>query len=81
VVTAYLRAYGPAAPERVYDWFCNGLGAKRKALTRWLDQLVEQCETVEVDGDHVLALRDDLDAMRTAPASTAVRLLPDATLG
>lgn len=76
LVTAYLRTYGPAAPERVYDWFCNGLGAKRKALTRWLDQLVEQCETVEVDGDHVLAVRDDLDAMRTAPASTAVRLLP-----
>lgn len=76
VVAAYLRTYGPVAPDRVQDWFCNGLGAKRKAFTQWLDQLADQCELVELDGDRVLALREDLDALRAAVASTAVRLLP-----
>ncbi|MEJ7744236.1 MAG: crosslink repair DNA glycosylase YcaQ family protein [Nocardioidaceae bacterium] len=42
VVAAYFRTYGPATPDRVHDWFGKGLGAKRQAITRWLDQLDEQ---------------------------------------
>ena len=76
VVAAYLRTYGPATPDRVHDWFGKGLGAKRLAITRWLDQLDEQCEPVTIEGDRVLVLREDLDDLRTTPASTAVRLLP-----
>ncbi|MDQ6641259.1 MAG: winged helix DNA-binding domain-containing protein [Actinomycetota bacterium] len=76
VVAAYLRTYGPAPPDRLYDWFCKGLGAKRQALTRWLDHLDDQCEVVAVADDRVLVLRDDLDALRSASASSAVRLLP-----
>lgn len=76
VLTAYFRTYGPATPDRVYDWFGNGLGAKRKDITRWLGQLDAQLEPVTVDGDRVLALGEDLDDLRTTPASTAVRLLP-----
>jgi hypothetical protein len=76
VLAAYFRTYGPASPERVYDWFGNGLGAKRKAITGWLHGLDELLEPVTVEGDRVLALREDLPELRAAEASSAVRLLP-----
>ncbi len=76
VVAAYFRTYGPATPDRVYDWFGKGLGAKRPDITRWLHQLDDQCEQVTIDGDRVLVLREDVDDLRTTQASTAVRLLP-----
>ena len=76
VVAAYLRTYGPASPDRVHDWFGGGLGAKRRAISRWLDQLGEQCEQVTINGDRVLVLQEDLDDLQKTPASTAVRLLP-----
>ena len=76
VLAAYFRTHGPASPDRVYDWFGKGLGAKRQVIARWLDRLGERLEPVTVDGDHVLALREDLDELRSTPASTAVRLLP-----
>ncbi len=76
VIAAYLRTYGPATLDRIHDWFGKGLGAKPQAITRWLDQLAEQCEQVTIDGDRVLILREDVDDLRTTSTSTAVRLLP-----
>jgi DNA glycosylase AlkZ-like len=76
VVAAYFRTYGPATAERVYEWFGQGLGAKRRALTRWLDQLDERLVPVTIAGDRALVLAEDLDDLRTTPASDAVRLLP-----
>jgi hypothetical protein len=76
VLAAYFRTHGPATPDRVHDWFGKGLGAKRRAITRWLEQLDGRLEPVSVEGDRVLALREDLDDLRTTPASTSVRLLP-----
>lgn len=76
VVAAYLHTYGPAVPDRLYGWFCKGLGAKRQALTRWLHDLDDQCATVDVDGGRVLVLRGDVDALLTASGSGAVRFLP-----
>jgi hypothetical protein len=76
VVAAYFRTHGPATADRVYDWFGKGLGAKRQAITRWLHQLEERLEPVTIEGDRVLVLREDIDDLRTTPASTAVRLLP-----
>jgi hypothetical protein len=76
LIAAHLRTCGPTTQERIHDWFGDGLGAKRKALARWLHQVDEQCDEVSVDGDRVLVLTDDLDELRKARASTAVRLLP-----
>jgi DNA glycosylase AlkZ-like len=76
LVAAYLRTYGPATPDRVHDWFGKGLGAKRRAITRWLDQLDDRIEHVTIDGDPVVMLAEDLAELRATPASTAVRLLP-----
>lgn len=76
VIAAYVRTYGPAHRDRIYNWFGNGLGAHRKDITRWLGQLGEQLEPVPVDGDLVLCHRDDVDDLKASSASTAVRLLP-----
>ncbi len=76
LIAAHLRTYGPTTSERIHDWFGKGLGAKRKAVGRWLEQVVARCEEITIDGDPVLVLEEDLDELRTTPASTAVRLLP-----
>jgi hypothetical protein len=76
VIAAYLHTYGPAAAEQVHDWVGKGLGGKRRAITRWLDQLDDRCEHITVDGDRVLLLRDDVDDLHATSLSSAVRLLP-----
>jgi hypothetical protein len=76
VVAAYLRSYGPATPDRIHEWFGKGLGAKRRDITRWLDQVDEHCEWVTIEGDRVMVLREDLDDLQRTAASAAVRLLP-----
>lgn len=76
VVEAYFRVHGPAAPDRVLDWLGQGLGAKRKAVTRWVDRLGTRLVTVTVEGERALVLGEDLDDLQAAPQSNAVRLLP-----
>lgn len=76
VVEAYFSTYGPATADRVHDWFGKGLGAKRRAITGWLDRLGERLVPLTVDGERVLALRKDVEELQAAQASTAVRLLP-----
>lgn len=76
LVAAYFRTHGPTTKDRVHDWLGKGLGARRPAITRWLNQLDERLESLTVDGDRALALREDLDDLRSTCASTAVRLLP-----
>ena len=76
VVAAYVGTQGPTTPERVHDWLGKGLGAKRKDVTRWLALLDDRLETVGIDGEELLVLGDEVDDLRSAPASTGVRLLP-----
>jgi hypothetical protein len=76
VVEAYFRTYGPAAPNRLQEWLGSGLGVKRRAIARWLDDLEDRLATVTIEGDGALVLRDDLDDLEAARASTAIRLLP-----
>lgn len=76
VVVAYLRTHGPAAPERVHEWVGQGLGARRRDVTRWLAGLDDRLEPLAIEGDEVLVLRDDVAGLRSAPASDVVRLLP-----
>lgn len=76
VVVAYLRTFGPAVPERVHDWLGKGLGAKRTAITRWIEGLDDRLVTVTIDGTPALALGEDIDDLEAARPSTAIRLLP-----
>jgi hypothetical protein len=76
VLVAYLRAFGPAVPERVHDWLGKGLGAKRAAITRWIEGLDDRLVTVTIEGTPALALCEDIDDLDAARPSTAIRLLP-----
>lgn len=76
VVAAYFAVHGPATPDRVHDWFGKGLGAKRRDVDRWLSQLADRLETVTIDGDQALVLREDLEDLTATRPSSSVRLLP-----
>jgi hypothetical protein len=76
VITAYVATYGPATPERIQDWVGKGLGARRRDVTRWLRALEGRFEQVTIEGDRVLVLPEDVADLRSASASSAVRLLP-----
>jgi len=76
VIEHYFRTFGPASAERVHEWFGKGLGAKRRDLTRWLGLLESRLETVIVDGEETLMLREDVDDLAQTPASQTVQLLP-----
>jgi hypothetical protein len=76
VVAAYVGTHGPTTPERVHDWFGKGLGAKRRDVTRWLAEVDDRLETVTIEGDQLLVLREDVEELRSATPSSSVRLLP-----
>ena len=75
-VEAYLRTYGPAAPDRLLYWLGEGLSAGRKAIRRWLDELGDRLATVDVEGEELLVLREDLEELVASTPITVVRLLP-----
>jgi hypothetical protein len=75
-VEAYFRAYGPATPDHLQYWLGSGLGAGGKRIQSWIAALGSRLAPVDVEGDSVLALREDLEAMAETPATEAVRLLP-----
>jgi DNA glycosylase AlkZ-like len=72
VVESYLRAYGPATTEHVRYWQNSG---KRKARS-WIASLGDRVTEVEVEGERLLVVRDDLDELAATAPTTAVRLLP-----
>lgn len=77
-VASYLRTYGPATPEHVHHWLGDGLSAGRRRIDGWLGGLAARAATaeVEVDGTTALVLAEDLEGLRAAEPSDAVRLLP-----
>ena len=75
-VTAYLRTYGPATFNHVHYWLGDGLSAGRKRLNGWLSELRDQLVAVDVQGTTAYVVRDDVDALRAAQPSNAVRFLP-----
>lgn len=76
LVTAYLRTYGPTTTDRLHDWLGKGLGARRAAVARWVEEVTERCEHVDVEGDRALVLAEDVVELAATPASASVRLLP-----
>jgi winged helix DNA-binding protein len=74
-VEAYFRAYGPATPDHVHDWLGNGLGAGRKRIQSWIAGFGDRLAALDIDGESTYILREDLQDLAAAPATTAVRLL------
>jgi hypothetical protein len=75
VIPAYLRAYGPATPERFDAWLTRG-SSRKGALRSWFAALEDRLATVEVDGEPALLLADDVDELADTAPTPALRLLP-----
>lgn len=72
---AYLRAYGPATPE-IFDAYLTR-GANKKAVVRgWFAALGDDLATVDVEGEQLQMLAEDVDELAAAEPSDEVRLLP-----
>lgn len=72
----YLRAYAPATPANVAYWLADGLSVPKRRLEGWLHDLGDEVATVEVDGEPMLVLADDVDGLLEAEATDPVVLLP-----
>lgn len=75
VIPAYLRAYGPATPERFDAWLTRG-ASKRSVLREWFADSGERLATVEVDGDPAIMRAEDVDDLAGIAPTQTVRLLP-----
>ena len=75
-VEAYFRAYGPATADHLHYWLGAGLGAGRKRIEGWISDLGDRLAAVDIDGESVYVLREDLRDLAATPPSAAVRLLP-----
>jgi hypothetical protein len=75
VIPAYLRAYGPATPERFDAWLTRG-NTKKASLRTWFAALEDRLATVEVEGQPAFLLAEDLDDLGGTSPTQTVRLLP-----
>ena len=75
-ITAYLRTYGPATIEHLHYWLGSGLSAGRKRINAWLSRLGDRLVEVDVEGTPAYVVGDDVDSLRAAAPSDAVRFLP-----
>jgi hypothetical protein len=75
-VPLYLGTYGPATVDNLVYWFTEGLGVPRRRLFGWLADLGDEVAEVSTDTGKAYALAADLDELRSAEPSDAVRLLP-----
>jgi hypothetical protein len=75
-ITAYLRTYGPPTFDHIHYWLGNGLSAGRKRLDSWLSKLRDRLVAVDVEGTTAYVVREDVDSLRAARPTNAVRFLP-----
>jgi Winged helix DNA-binding domain len=75
-VEAYFRAYGPATPRHLQYSLGEGLGAGRKRIQAWFARFADRLAAVDIAGESVFVLREDLGELATTPPTSAVRLLP-----
>jgi hypothetical protein len=75
VIPAYLRAYGPATPERFDAWLTRGT-SRKAAVRSWFAALGTRLATVEVDGEPAFLMAEDVDDLGSTSPTQTVRLLP-----
>jgi hypothetical protein len=73
-VVAYLRAHGPATMDAFGNWMSRGRIAKRQ-LRSWFDALGDRLHEIEVEGEPVYVLSEDVDELAATGPTEAVRLL------
>jgi hypothetical protein len=75
VIASYLRAHGPATFDAFGDWLAGGYFGKRR-LRAWFGALEDRLAEVDVDGERVWMLAEDLDELAATRPTKTVRLLP-----
>jgi hypothetical protein len=75
-VEVYVGTYGPASHDHLQHWLGDGLSAGRKRIQTWVAGLGDRLVEVDVEGETLAVLRDDLDDLRATRPTAAVRLLP-----
>lgn len=76
VIRRYLAAYGPATSNNLTYWLTEGLGAPRRRLHAWMDDLRDEVTEVRMDGASGYMLNTDLEALHAAVPSHTLQLLP-----
>jgi len=74
VIAAYLRAYGPASPDRFGRWLAGGWFPRRR-LKAVFAGMGDRITEIEVDGEPAFVLSEDIDELATTRPTAAVRLL------
>jgi hypothetical protein len=74
-MSAYIRTYGPTTPDAFGNWLAGGYFGKRQ-LRAWFGALEDQLADVEIDGERMVVLAEDLAELTDTKPTGAVRLLP-----
>jgi DNA glycosylase AlkZ-like len=74
-MAAYLRAYGPTTADAFGNWLAGGYFGKRQLRT-WFAALEDRLAEVEVDGEPMVVLAEDLPELLETRPTHAIRLLP-----
>lgn len=75
VIRAYFRAYGPANERNFRSWLSQGRISSRQ-IRLWFEAFGDHLAEVDVEGDRVLILAEDLEELARTRAAASVRLLP-----
>jgi hypothetical protein len=73
-MSAYLRAYGPTTADAFGNWLAGGYFGKRQ-LRAWFDALGDRVAEVDVEGERMVVLAEDVDELAATSATRTVRLL------
>jgi len=73
-IAGYLAAYGPATEEGFSNWLSRGR-IPRRTLRAWFRELGARLAPIDVDGEGMYVLAEDLDEVVTTTPTQAVRLL------
>jgi hypothetical protein len=74
-ISAYFRAHGPATIDAFGRWLAGGWFGKRQ-LRAWFAELEDRVAEVDVDGEPMYVLAEDVDDLAATRPTKAVRLLP-----
>jgi hypothetical protein len=74
-IASYLRAYGPADADAFGAYIGSGRIGKRR-LRAWFHALGPRLAEVDVGGDCMYVLAEDLDDLRSTKPTRTLRLLP-----
>jgi hypothetical protein len=74
-ITGYLAGYGPATDESLYYWLGSGLGAGRRRIAGWLQELADTVSRVDVGGQPAYLLTEHVDQLAARTAADRAALL------